>query len=100
MSWFGRTRFNCIDVIFSLTGVNSNPGEEILDILCEKPDVTVHRLMHLLECAELTSVLDIIRQTLGNILIYIVINKKMKIQLVLPLLMFTPRTDNCFAKML
>ena len=26
--------------------VNSNPGEEILDILCEKPDVTVHRLMY------------------------------------------------------
>lgn len=75
---FGRTRFNCIDVIFSLTGVNSNPGEEILDILCEKPDVTVHRLMYLLESAELTSVLDIVRQTLGNILIYIVINQKSK----------------------
>ena len=58
--------------------VNSNPGEEILDILCEKPDVTVHRLMYLLESAELTSVLDIVRQTLGNILIYIVINQKSK----------------------
>ena len=78
MSLFGRTRFNCIDVIFSLTVANSNPGEEILDILCEKPDVTVHRLIYLLECAELTSVLDIVRQTLGNILTYIVINQKSK----------------------
>ena len=49
---------------FKELAVKSNPGEEILDILSEKPDFTVQRLVYLLECAELTTVLHTIRQTL------------------------------------
>ena len=44
--------------------VKRNPGEEILDILCKKTDFTVEHLLHLLECAKLTSVLHTVRQTL------------------------------------
>lgn len=43
----------------------SNPGEEILDILCNKEEVTVRGLLHLLESAELNGSADIVKQSLG-----------------------------------
>ncbi|XP_052095112.1 uncharacterized protein LOC127730652 isoform X2 [Mytilus californianus] len=43
----------------------SNPGEEILDILCNKEEVTVRGLIHLLESAELTESADIVKESLG-----------------------------------
>ncbi|CAC5400742.1 unnamed protein product [Mytilus coruscus] len=43
----------------------SNPGEEILDILCNKEEVTVRGLLHLLESAELTESADIVKESLG-----------------------------------